>query len=88
MLANVLEKAELAKKDGNSRMEPSERKPDSTVPARAAFLRCYDLDRLPNEAKLSVRAAEILRQLPNANVGVAPKPITAAEAADRAAGHP
>ena len=88
MLANVLEKGELAKKDGNSHMEPNERKPDSTVPARAAFLRRYDLDRLPNDAKLWLRAAEILRELPNALVGVAPQPITAAEAADRAAKRP
>ena len=72
MLANVLEKTELAKQEGT---------PDAAVLARAAHWRRYDLDRLPNDPHLRTRAAEILLQLPDSQVGVGPKPITAAEAA-------
>ena len=75
MLANVLEKEELAKEEG---------KRDAAVVARAAHSRRYELDRLPDHPKLWARAAEILRQLPEAQVGVGPKPITADEAADQA----
>jgi hypothetical protein len=42
------------------------------------------LDRLPDDPQFWARAAEILRQLPEARVGVGPKPITAAEAAEQA----
>ena len=77
MLANVLEKEELAKEEGQR---------DAAVLARAAHWRRYDLDRLPkDDPKLWARAAEILRQLPEAHVGVGPKPITAATAAEEAA---
>jgi hypothetical protein len=48
----------------------------------AAHWRRYDLDRLPDDPQLWARAAEILRQLPEARVGVGPQPITAAAAAD------
>ncbi len=57
---------------------------DAAVHARAAHWRWYDLDRLPDDPKLWARAAKILRQLPEARVGVGPKPITAAEAAEQA----
>ena len=70
MLANLWEKEELAKKEGT---------PDPAMLARAAHWRRYDLDRLPNDPHLRTRAAEILLQLPNSQVGVGP--ITAAEAA-------
>jgi hypothetical protein len=74
MLANVLEKEELAKEAGQR---------DAAVHARAAHWRRYDLYRLPNDdPQLWARAAEILRQLPEAPVGVGPQPITAAAAAD------
>ena len=72
MLANVLEKEELANKEGT---------PDPAVLARAAHWRRYDLDRLPNDPHLRTRAAEILLQLPDSQVGVGPHPLTAAEAA-------
>ena len=70
-----METGELKKKEGER---------DNAVLARAAHWRQYDLDRLPDDTKLWVRAAEILRELPEAQVGVGPKPITAA-AADRRA---
>jgi hypothetical protein len=57
---------------------------DAAVHARAAHWRRYDLDRLPDDPQFWARAAEILRQLPEARVGVGPKPITAAEAAEQA----
>ena len=72
MLANVWEKEEFAKNEGRR---------DPAVLARAAHWRRYDLDRLPNDPQLRKRAAEILLQLPASQVGVGPKPITAAEAA-------
>jgi hypothetical protein len=72
MLANLLEKKEPAKAEGER---------DAAVLARAAHWRRYDLDRLPNDPKLRARAAEILMELPDAKVGVGPKPSTAAEAA-------
>ena len=47
--------------------------------------RRYDLDRLPeNDPKLWTRAAEILRELPEAFVGVGPQPTAAAEEAEMA----
>lgn len=52
--------------------------------ARAAHYRRYDLDRLPEDADLWERAARILRELPDAQVGVGPKPIKASEAAAQA----
>lgn len=74
MLANVLEKEELAKEAGQR---------DAAVLARAAHWRRYDLDRLPDDPQLWSRAAEILRDAPSgAMVGVGPQPITAASAAD------
>ncbi|MCY2991069.1 MAG: WD40 repeat domain-containing protein [Planctomycetota bacterium] len=79
MLANVLEKEELAKEEDQRDAAVFAR-----MLARAAHWRRYDLDRLPDDAKLWARAAEILRQLPEAQVGVGPKPITAAAAADQA----
>ena len=76
MLANVMEKEELAKEEGQH---------DAAVLARAAHWRRYDLDRLPyDDPKLWARAAEILRELPEAQVGVGPRPITAGEAANQA----
>jgi len=57
----------------------------AAVLARAAHWRRYDLDRLPkDDPVLWVRAAEILRALPGARVGVRPKPTTAAEEAELA----
>ena len=56
MLANVLEKEELAKEAGQR---------DAAVYARAAHWRRYDLDRLPHDdPQLWARAAEILRDAP------------------------
>ncbi|MEO8498503.1 MAG: hypothetical protein ABI614_25855 [Planctomycetota bacterium] len=50
--------------------------------ARAAYSRRYNLDRLPkDDPKLLARATEILRELPDAQVRVGPKPTTAAEEA-------
>ena len=75
-MANTLEKEELAKEEGQR---------DAAVLARAAHWRRYDLDRLPkDDPKLWARAAEILRELPKAQVGVGPKPIKAEEAAEQA----
>lgn len=46
------------------------------------------MDRLPkNDVKLWSRAAEILRELPEAQVGVGTSPITAAQAATQADRH-
>jgi hypothetical protein len=77
MLANVLEKEELAKEAGQR---------DAAVHVRAAHWRRYDLDRLPqDDPQLWARAAEILRDAPEgAMVGVGPQPITAAAAAEQA----
>ena len=74
MLANVLEKEELAMEEGQRA---------AAVLARAAHWRRYDLDRLPDDPKLWARAAEILRQLPEAQVGVGPKPTSATEEAEK-----
>jgi WD40 repeat protein len=78
MLANVLEKEELAQEDSEEKETP-----DAAVLARAAHWRRYDLDRLPNDPTLRKRAAEILLELPNSQVGVGPHPITAAQAAEQ-----
>ena len=77
MLANLLEKEELAKKEVPR---------DAAVLAQSAHWRRYDLDRLPkDDAKLWARAAEILRDAPEgAMVGVGPQPITVAAAAEQA----
>jgi hypothetical protein len=77
MLANVLEKEELAK-------EAAQRY--AAVLARAAHWRRYDLDRLPHDdPQLWARAAKILRDAPQgAMVGVGPQPITATAAAAQA----
>lgn len=69
--ANVAEREELTKEDGQR---------DRAVLARAAHWRRCDLARLPDDVKLRARAAEFLRQLPEAQAGVGPKPITAKEA--------
>lgn len=58
--------------------------PDFAVVSRAALWRRYDLDRLPEDADLWDRAAEILRELPDSQVGIGPKAIKASEAADQA----
>jgi hypothetical protein len=71
--ANVLEKEERAKVQGSR---------GAAELARAAHWRWYDLDRLPDDPQLWARAAEILRQLPEAQVGVGPQPITASQAAE------
>ena len=72
-VGECVEQAELAKEEGQR---------DKAVLARAAHWRRYDLDRLPDDQpKLWARAAEILRELPEAQVGVGSKPITAKEAA-------
>lgn len=65
--ANLAEKEELAKPENDR---------DKAVLARAAHWRRYDLDRLPDDAKLWTRAAEILMELLDAKVGVGPQPTT------------
>ena len=76
-MANTLEKEELAKEEGQR---------DAAVLARAAHWRRYDLDRLPKgDPKLWARAAEILRELPESQVGVGPKPTTAVAVVEDAA---
>lgn len=42
------------------------------------------LDRWPDDPKPWTRAAEILRELSDAQVGVGPQPFTAAQAAEQA----
>jgi hypothetical protein len=77
MLANLLEKEELAKEAGQR---------DAAVLAQAAHWRRYDVDRLPDDPQLWARAAEILRDAPEgAMVGVGPQTTTAAAAAEQAA---
>ena len=75
LLANLIEKDAVLNGGGTL---------DAAVLARAAHWRKYDLDRLPDDAKLWARAADILRQLPEAQVGVGPQAVTAAEAAAQA----
>jgi WD40 repeat protein len=74
LLANVLEQLESAKPDSDR---------DRGVFLRAAHWRRYDLDRLPNDPALRKRAAAILRELPDAQVGVGPKPTLAKDEADK-----
>lgn len=52
--------------------------------ARAAHFRRYDLDRLPEDADVWDRAAKILRQFPDAQVGIGPRAVWSSEAADQA----
>jgi tetratricopeptide (TPR) repeat protein len=76
MLAGVLEKENAEKKEADR---------EASVPVRVAFLRRYDLDHLSADAALWARAAEILRQTPDAKVGIGPRATTAREAALQAA---
>jgi WD40 repeat protein len=73
LLANALEKDNAAK-------EPE--KQDATIPARAAHLRRYDLDSLPDDVTLWTRAARALIDASvGAMVGIGPKAVTAKAAA-------
>ena len=76
MLAGVLEKENAEEKEADR---------DASVPARAAFLRRYDLDHLPPDAALWARAAEILRQDARRESRHRPRATTAREAALQAA---
>ena len=77
LLANALEMANAAKKP---------EKQDTTILARAAFLRRYDLDRMPDDPVLWTRAAKALNDAPaGAMVGIGPKAIAPATAALQAA---
>jgi predicted oxidoreductase (fatty acid repression mutant protein) len=59
---------------------------NATIPARAAFLRRYDLDRLPDDPVLWTRAAKALNDAPTgAMVGIGHKAIHPATAAQQAA---
>jgi hypothetical protein len=73
MLANVLEKEELAKTVQR----------DAVVLAQAAHWRRYDLDRLLDNPQLWARAAKLLMDpaLRDAKVGVGPKPTICLEEA-------
>lgn len=58
---------------------------DASVPTCAAILRSIELTCLRDDAKLWARAAEILLQSPDANVGIGPRATTAREEALKAA---
>ena len=73
LLANPLENGNAAKKAAEQ---------DATIPARAAHLRRYDLDRLPDDPVLWTRAAKALNDAPaGAMVGIGPKAVSAKAAA-------
>jgi hypothetical protein len=74
LLANVLERLERAEEEA---------KRDAGIFLHAAHLREYDLDRLPDDPSLRKRAAAILRELPDSQVGVGPKPTLAKDEADK-----
>jgi len=77
LLANCIEVEYAAKTDGES---------EAATSVKAAFLRRYDLDRLPDDAALWTRAAKALNDAPaGAMVGIGTKAITPAAAALQAA---
>ena len=75
LLVAELEKADAAKKSASR---------DPCLPQCAASLRRYDLDRLPNDAALRARAAQLLRDLPpDTPIGIGPTATTARAEAER-----
>ena len=74
--------AELLEKENEALPEDLR---DLSISDRLAFFRRYDLDRLPQDAGLWVRAAQILYKHPAARVGVGPASATALDEALKAA---
>jgi hypothetical protein len=75
LLVTELEKADAAKKSASR---------DPCLPQRAAILRRYDLERLPDDAALRARATQLLRDLPpDTPIGIGPTATTARAEAER-----
>ncbi|MDP1562486.1 MAG: hypothetical protein Q8M16_13995 [Pirellulaceae bacterium] len=77
-LANVIEANNAAKNEDQR---------SSSIPIQAAFLRHYDLDRMPDDADEWALAAKWLLELPDAQVGLAPHATVARDEALKAANH-